>query len=83
MIGVNSKKLPLIKSFDSILYTLSTAFVLWAALFEPHHIRPAYWRFVVNVSDQKFQLVNRFPLDAFGTKSSTIDRMMAIAANKK
>ena len=66
-IGVKNKKLPLIKSFDVILYTLSTAFVLWVGLFEAHNIRPAYWRFLVNVSDNKFALVNRSAFDAFGT----------------
>ncbi len=80
--GVNSKRLPLIRSFDAILYTLSTAFVLWAALFEPHNIRPAYWKFLVKVSDKRFQQVNRFPLDVFGTNASTLDRMVSSTMNK-
>lgn len=29
MIGVKKQKLPLVKPFDIILYTLSTGFVLW------------------------------------------------------
>jgi len=73
-IGVKNKQLPLIKSFDIILYTLSTAFVLWVGLYEPHNIRSAYWKFLVNVSDNKFALVNRHIFDAFGTDASSIDR---------
>ena len=74
MLGVNSKKLPLFKSFDVILYSLSTAFILWVGLFEPHNLRPAYWKFLVKISNNKFALVDRFALDAFGTKASSIDR---------
>lgn len=44
------------------------------ALYEPHNIRPAYWRFLVKISDNKFAEVNRHLLDAFGVGSSTIDR---------
>lgn len=72
-IGVKDNKLPLMKSFDVILYSLSTAFVLWVALYEPHNIRPAYWRFLVNLSDNKFKLVNRYAFDAFGTGNLNID----------
>ena len=32
MLGVANKKLPLYKSFDIILYALSTAFVLWVVI---------------------------------------------------
>ncbi|CAF0732927.1 unnamed protein product [Brachionus calyciflorus] len=74
MLGVKNNKLPLIRSFDSILYTISTAFVLWVALYEPHNIRKAYWRFLVKISDNKFAQVNRHILDVFGLKSSSIDK---------
>ncbi len=52
-------------------YTLSTAFILWVGLYEPHNIRRAYWKFLVNVSDNKFSLVNRKIFDAFGTGIET------------
>jgi hypothetical protein len=75
MIGVSQKKLPLFKSFDIVLYTLSTAFVLWVAIFEPHNIRHAYWKFMVNISNNRLKEVDRFALDVFGTNASLIDRM--------
>lgn len=75
MLGVSHKKLPLYKNFDIILYTLSTAFVLWVAIFEPHNIRYAYWKFMVNISNSKLKQVDRFALDTFGTQASLIDRM--------
>lgn len=75
MLGVANKKLPLFKSFDVILYALSTAFVLWVALFEPHNIRYSYWKFMVNISNNKFVEVNRFALDSFGTDASLLDRL--------
>ncbi len=74
MIGVKHKRLPLIKSFDVILYSLSTAFVLWVGLYEPHNIRPAYWKFLINISNNKFGAINREILDAFGTQASLINR---------
>jgi len=54
-----------------VRYTLSTAFILWVGLYEPHNIRRAYWKFLVNVSDNKFSLVNRKIFDAFGTGIET------------
>lgn len=75
MLGVSNKMLPLFKSFDVILYSLSTAFVLWVSIFEPHNIRHSYWKFMVNISNNKFKEVNRFALDEFGTNASLLDRL--------
>ena len=75
MLGVANKRLPLYKSFDVILYSLSTAFVLWVAIFEPHNIRHSYWKFMVNISDNRLKEVDRFALDIFGTDASLIDRL--------
>ncbi len=74
MLGVRNKTLPLFKNFDILLYTLSTAFILWIGVFEPHNIRQQYWKFLVRVSSNKFAAVNRHILDVFGTKASTINR---------
>ena len=74
MIGVKYNKLPLIRSFDVILYTLSTAFVLWVGLYEPHNLRYAYWKFLIKVSNNKFGTINREMLDVFGTNASMINR---------
>lgn len=75
MIGVKYKRLPLFKSFDVLLYTISTGFILWFGLFEPHNIRPAYWRFLLKISNQNFGKVNHQILDAFGTHPSIIDKI--------
>lgn len=75
MLGVANKKLPLIKSFDAILYALSTGFVLWVAVFEPHNIRYSYWKFMVKISDERLRQVDRFALDSFGTDASLLDRL--------
>lgn len=75
MLGVSHKKLPLFKNFDIVLYTLSTAFVLWVSIFEPHNIRYAYWKFMCNISNNKLKEVDRYALDTFGTQASLIDRM--------
>ena len=83
MIGVKYKRLPLFKSFDVLLYTISTGFILWFGLFEPHNIRPAYWRFLLKISNQNFGKVNHQILDAFGTHPSIIDKMAAAAAAAK
>ena len=82
MLGVKKKILPLYKSFDVILYALSTSFVLWAAMFEPHNLRAAYWRFLLKITNNKLMLVDRYALDSFGTKASTIDRIAATLAVK-
>jgi len=100
MLGVANKTLPLWKSFDVILYSVSTAFVLWVvsilifvlltridkyrtilfffnfkAIFEPHNIRHSYWKFMVNISNNKFREVDRYALDSFGTEASLLDRL--------
>jgi len=49
------------------LNTFSFTKVLWVGLYEPHNIRSAFWKFLINISDNKFKLVNRHVFDAFGT----------------
>lgn len=76
MLGAENKKLLVFKSFDIILYSISTAFMLWVALYEPHNIRPAYQRFINKISDRRFQQINRNIFDVFGVQSSTIERYL-------
>lgn len=71
-IGIDSGKLPYYRHFDVILYTLSTAFVLWIGVFEPQNIRQAYWKFVVKISSGKFADLNRRLVDSFGCESSRL-----------
>jgi hypothetical protein len=71
-LGIDSGKLPYYRHFDIILYTLSTAFVLWIGVYEPQNIRQAYWKFVVKVSSGKFADLNRRLVDSFGCQSSKL-----------
>ncbi|XP_072019268.1 transmembrane protein 135-like isoform X2 [Amphiura filiformis] len=51
--------IPHIPFGDCILYTLSTATVLHAAVFEPQNIRPAYWNFLLGLTGHNFEGINR------------------------
>lgn len=53
------------------------------ALFEPHNIRPAYWKFLLKITDGKFGEVNRQKLDLFGTNASEIDATIKILSKKQ
>ncbi|XP_076079713.1 transmembrane protein 135-like isoform X1 [Mytilus galloprovincialis] len=57
--GISKGLVPYIKCADIIIYSLSTALVFHAAVVEPHNLRPAYWRFLLNVTGNKFAMMNR------------------------
>jgi hypothetical protein len=63
---------PIISSFDSILYALSTALVFHAAVIEPQAMRPAYYRFLERLTGGHFSQVNRPMMDCFGVASSKL-----------
>ncbi|XP_063955093.1 transmembrane protein 135-like [Lytechinus pictus] len=67
------KYLPIIPHGDSLLYALGTSIVLQAAVFEPHQIRPAYWKFLLGLTGNKFAQMNRKLLDASGSQASKLD----------
>lgn len=71
--GIEINMLPHIPSADKILYMLSTAVLFHAAIFEPQSIRPAYWKFLLRITGNKFKTVNRRLLDIFQTKASLMD----------
>ncbi|XP_072178513.1 transmembrane protein 135-like [Diadema setosum] len=66
------KYLPYIPHGDILLYAIGTSIVLQAAVFEPHNIRPAYWRFLLGLTGNKFALMNRKLLDIHGTQASKL-----------
>ncbi|XP_030850862.1 transmembrane protein 135-like isoform X1 [Strongylocentrotus purpuratus] len=66
------KYLPIIPHGDVLLYALTTSVVLQAAVFEPHQIRPAYWKFLCGLTGNKFALMNRKLLDVSGTQASKL-----------
>ncbi|CAF3593400.1 unnamed protein product [Rotaria socialis] len=63
-------KVPIIRHFDSLLYSLSTALVLHAAVVEPHVMRPGYYRFLARLTGGYFSQVNRPMMDSYGVCSS-------------
>ncbi|MCP9266466.1 hypothetical protein DINM_022024 [Dirofilaria immitis] len=55
---------------DIILYALSTGYVAWNAVIEPQTLREGYWKFLVGLTGNKIQLLNRRLFDSFGYNSS-------------
>jgi hypothetical protein len=70
--GIQSYGFPYIKSADVFIYAFSTAFILHAAVVEPHTLRPGYWKFLLRITDNRFAFMNRKLLDVFGANSSKI-----------
>lgn len=68
--GVEKGYLPEYKWFVVILYSLSTALLLHAAIVEPQNLRPSYWKFLYNLSGGRIASMSRIPLDGFGLESS-------------
>ncbi|CAF3658476.1 unnamed protein product [Rotaria sp. Silwood1] len=65
-------KVPIIPYFDSILYALSTALVLHAAIVEPQAMRPGYYKFLERLAGGYFSQVNRPMMDCYGVCSSKL-----------
>ncbi|CAF4297688.1 unnamed protein product, partial [Rotaria sordida] len=65
-------KVPIIPYFDSILYALSTALVLHAAVVEPQAMRPAYYKFIERLTGGYFSQVDRRMMDCYGVCSSKL-----------
>ncbi|XP_022082156.1 transmembrane protein 135-like isoform X2 [Acanthaster planci] len=53
--GQQQGVIPVIPHAQSIVYALSTATVLHAGAYEPHNIRPAYWKFLLDLTGDKFR----------------------------
>ena len=65
-------KVPILPWFDSILYGLSTALVLHAAVVEPQAMRPSYYKFLKRLTGGYFDQVNRPMMNCYGTCSSKL-----------
>lgn len=72
MKAVAKNILPYIKHFDIILYSMSMAIMFHAAVFEPHNIRPGYWKFMISLSGNCFPLMFRILLDKYGTHATKL-----------
>ncbi|XP_052811292.1 transmembrane protein 135-like isoform X2 [Mya arenaria] len=70
--GIAVGKLPYIQCADIILYSISTSIVFHAAVLEPHNLRPAYWKFLMRVTGNKFAGMNRRLLDPYITNCSKL-----------
>uniref|UniRef100_A0A915PKA9 Transmembrane protein 135 N-terminal domain-containing protein n=1 Tax=Setaria digitata TaxID=48799 RepID=A0A915PKA9_9BILA len=55
---------------DIILYALSTSYIAWNAVIEPHTLRDGYWKFLVGLTGNRIELLNRQLFDIFGYNSS-------------
>lgn len=63
--GIKEGVVPYIKFADTIIYSISTAFVFHVAVLEPHNLRPAYWKFLCKVTGNRFAVMNRKILEPF------------------
>lgn len=70
--GIESNIVPYIRWADVLLFSVSTAVIFHTAVFEPQNLRPAYWRFLNNVTDGRFRLMNRHLLTGFGTDAAQL-----------
>ncbi|XP_078617428.1 transmembrane protein 135-like isoform X1 [Branchiostoma floridae x Branchiostoma japonicum] len=72
MKGIEADHLPCITHADSLLFAVSTAVVLHAAVMEPHNVKPSYWTFLQRLTRKRFGMMNRRTLDAYGTRASQL-----------
>ncbi|XP_078700090.1 transmembrane protein 135-like isoform X1 [Branchiostoma floridae x Branchiostoma belcheri] len=72
MKGIEAGHLPCITHADSVLFAVSTAVVLHAAVMEPHNVKPSYWTFLQRLTRQRFGMMNRRVLDVYGTHASKL-----------
>ncbi|XP_039704213.1 transmembrane protein 135 isoform X4 [Pteropus medius] len=68
--GIEAGKVPYFPHADSIIYSISTAICFQAAVMEVQTLRPSYWKFLLRLTKGKFAVMNRKPLDVFGTGAS-------------
>ncbi|XP_064404613.1 transmembrane protein 135-like [Halichondria panicea] len=55
---------------DALLYAFSTAVVFHSVFFEGHHVREAYWKFMIDVTRSRLLHIQFPTVDHFGTNSS-------------
>ncbi|KAL3246102.1 hypothetical protein MRX96_057967 [Rhipicephalus microplus] len=72
MAGMDNGVLPCVPNAPVLLYSVSCAVLFYAAVFEPHNLRPTYWTFLNRLSCGRFSLLNRHVYDMFGVHSSKL-----------
>ena len=53
--GVDVGLIPRIPGFGILVYSLSTAFLFHASVLEPHNVKPAYWKFLMRITNNKYK----------------------------
>uniref|UniRef100_A0A3P8QHI9 Uncharacterized protein n=1 Tax=Astatotilapia calliptera TaxID=8154 RepID=A0A3P8QHI9_ASTCA len=54
----------------SVYLTIPQAMAFTQAVMEVQNLRPAYWKFLLRLTQDRFALMNRQVLDMFGTQAS-------------
>ncbi|VDM64029.1 unnamed protein product [Angiostrongylus costaricensis] len=67
---------------DLLLYTISTAFVLWKIVIEPQAIRESYFKFILSLTGNRMALLNRDLYKHFGSQSQLLFRCRPTLNNK-
>lgn len=62
---------PKFSSAPVFLYSLCTGIMLYAAILEPHNLRPQYLKFLDDICGNLMSRMNRVPLDILGLHSSS------------
>lgn len=70
--GLSEGILPYIPGGILVLYAASVAVLLYAAILEPHNLKPTYLNFLNRITNNKLTLMNRNVLDIFGTNASKL-----------
>lgn len=72
MLGIQEGIVPKIRGSMLFLYATSTAVLFYAAVLEPHNLKPAYLKFLTRLTQNKIGEINRHVLDIFGTHASKL-----------
>ncbi|GBO24885.1 hypothetical protein AVEN_140306-1, partial [Araneus ventricosus] len=51
--GIEAGSLPHVKGFQPLLLSASTALLIHASAVEPHNLKPSYWRFLQQITNNK------------------------------
>lgn len=70
--GIKAGILPYIKWADVVLYTISTSICFHVTVFECHNLRPAYWNFLLRLTNGRFGQMNRELLEVYGTNATKL-----------
>ncbi|CAN7988896.1 unnamed protein product [Ixodes hexagonus] len=69
--SADEKLVPKFSSAPVFLYSLCTGIMLYAAILEPHNLRPQYLKFLDDICGNLLSKMNRAPLDLLGFHSSS------------